>query len=315
MIQSSAMQRTIASDAYTDLSSLNSIRDLAKTDKNAALEEVAKQFESMLIRMMMKSMRDANAVFSEGNMLDSSATTMYQQMYDDQLAVTLGKGRGMGIADLMVKQLQQRFGTNKLDSDVAAGLTMGEAKEKPQATPAANTKMTMLAPVEQSDVNFDGSVGGFVKSVFEMAKSAAEKLNVDVKTLLAQAGLETGWGKKIIKNTEGSSFNLFNIKAGKDWQGESVSISTLEFKNDIPVKEKAEFRSYDSIQQSFDDYVDFVVGRGRYDKALKTDNGDDYIKELASAGYATDPAYADKIINIANSDSMHQALAAIGVKN
>lgn len=226
MIPSNAMQKTIASDAYTDLSSLNSITELARTDKNAALEEVAKQFESMLVRMMMKSMRDANAVFAKGNMLESSATTMYQGMYDDQLAVSLSEGKGMGIGDLMVKQLRQKFGSQKLDDGISAGLTMGVSSStvKENTTPAVNIH---AAPIEEkAKLSFDGSVSGFVNGVFEMAKSAAEKLNVDVKTLIAQAGLETGWGKKIIKSDTGSSFNLFNIKAGKDWQGDSVSVST-----------------------------------------------------------------------------------------
>ena len=312
MIESSALQRTIASDAYTDLASLNSIRTLAKTDEHAALEKVAKQFESMLVRMMMKSMRDANAVFMKGNMLSSPATNMYQQMYDDQLAVSLSKGPGMGLGELMVKQLQHRFGVEKTDSEVDK-----DSLERSQLSPISAREPETLTPtaaLDVSTVEFDGTVNGFVDKLFAYAQTAAEKINVDVKTLLAQAGLETGWGKKMLQKAEGeSSNNLFNIKAGKDWAGESVSVATLEFENDMPVKKQASFRAYQSLEQSFDDYIDFVVGRGRYQKALQAADDETYVRELAKAGYATDPEYANKIIRIANSDSMQQALAMVEV--
>jgi flagellar protein FlgJ len=301
---------------------------LAKTDKNAALGEVAKQFESMLVRMMMKSMREANAVFAEGNMLASPSSDMYQQMYDDQLAVSLTKGKGMGLGDVMVRQLQQRFGEEeKSATERPNTLMMGE--KTPLATEKASSierLVTLKASVVDSEpeevsviiqkqpIKFDGSVSDFVSKVYDMAQQAAEKLNVNAKTLLAQAGLETGWGKKVITSSSGeSSLNLFNIKAGKDWQGESVTVSTLEFENNLPIKQQADFRSYSSIQQSFDDYVDFVMGRGRYEKALAANGDEQYIKEIAAAGYATDPEYANKVWRIANSESMQQALASIEV--
>ena len=310
MIESHALQRNITSDAYTDLASLNSIRALAKTDKNAALEKVAKQFESMLVRMMMKSMRDANAVFMKGNMLSSPATNMYQQMYDDQLAVSLSEGPGMGLGELMVKQLQSRFGVEKgSDSD------SGNSLERTQLSPITVRAVEQESIEQASEPVFDGSVSGFVNQLYDYAHTAAEKMNVSVKTLLAQAGLETGWGKKMLQGSSGeSSNNLFNIKAGKDWQGDSVKVLTLEFENNLPVKKQASFRAYQSLQASFDDYIDFVTGRGRYDKALQAKDDEAYIRELADAGYATDPEYANKIIRIANSDALEQALAMVEVK-
>jgi flagellar protein FlgJ len=117
VISSSVNQSVSGSDAYTDLSSLNSIREIGRQDKNQALGEIAKQFESMMVRMMMKSMRSANQVFSEGNLFSSNEGEMYEQMFDDQMALTLSQGRGLGVADVMVRQLQQRFGVdNKTNS-------------------------------------------------------------------------------------------------------------------------------------------------------------------------------------------------------
>ncbi|WP_019530944.1 flagellar assembly peptidoglycan hydrolase FlgJ [Dasania marina] len=323
-MQSSVLQRSASSDAYTDLNSLNNIRSLGRTDKNAALEEVAKQFESMLVRMMMKSMRDANEVFAEGNMLSSASTAMYQQMYDDQLAVSLSKGGGMGIGDIMVKQLQQRFGTEQAAATATEPKLFTRPEKAISVAPvrlSQNTTVVEPAVVasakvsEKSVLDFDGSAVDFVSKLYAMAKTAAEKLAIEPKDLLAQAALETGWGKKITQDSQGtSSFNLFNIKASADWQGEAVSVSTLEFRNNIPVQQQANFRSYDNIQQSFDDYVNFIMGRGRYDKALEAEDGGQYIQELAKAGYATDPQYAEKIIRIANSDVMKNAIASVEVK-
>ncbi|MCR8921393.1 flagellar assembly peptidoglycan hydrolase FlgJ [Dasania sp. GY-MA-18] len=318
MMQSSALTRSVSSDAYTDLNSLNAIRSLGRSDKNAALEEVAKQFESMLVRMMMKSMRDANEVFAKGNMLSSPTTSMYQQMYDDQLAVSLTKGRGMGIGDLMVKQLQRRFGIEQQDNTSAKQqeLIRPEQSTPAQSTPAPLPSAAAVQATEavKETVSFDGTVSDFVNKLYAMAKTAADKLAIEPKALLAQAALETGWGKKMTQASNGeSSLNLFNIKASSDWQGDTVSVATLEFKNNLPVQEQANFRSYNNIQQSFDDYVDFIMGRGRYDKALQAKDGEQYIQELAKAGYATDPKYAEKIMRIANSSAMNNAIASVEV--
>lgn len=316
MISSSSNSIPATAGSYTDLASLNSIRQLGRADKNLALAEIAKQFESMMVQMMMKSMRSANDVFAEGNFLNSHEGDMYQDMFDDQLGLSLSQDGGLGIADVMVRQLQGRFGiseTEKVTKDLndyrehrntvinpTVGIKVAETKvERVEA--AANKKQS---PV----IEFDGSSNGFVSQLYSMAKSAAEKLGITPAVLIAQAALETGWGKKITSIGDKSSLNLFNIKADQRWQGASIAVPTIEFRDGLPVRERAAFRAYDSLEKSFDDYADFIQNNARYQKALNTNDAESYIHALKEAGYATDPNYAEKIISIMRSDEMKQSI-------
>ena len=253
MISSSTFSPTQNSDSYTDLSNLQSITKLGRTDKNQALGKVAQQFESMMVRMMMKSMRDANSVFAEGNFLSSDEGDTYQGMFDDQLALSLSQGRGMGVAETMVRQLQSRFGTSQntvaqpVEKTVSSYLNTRNTETGPVpgavAASYAAGKISSVAAAHQP-MKFDGSVAEFTENLFEMAKGAAEKLGVEPDILLAQAALETGWGKKISASGDRSSLNLFNIKADKRWSGDSIKVATMEVRDGLAVKEVAAFRAY-----------------------------------------------------------------------
>jgi flagellar protein FlgJ len=317
VISSSTFSPTQNSDSYTDLSNLQSITKLGRTDKNQALGKVAQQFESMMVRMMMKSMRDANSVFAEGNFLSSDEGDTYQGMFDDQLALSLSQGRGMGVAETMIRQLQSRFGTSQntvaqpVEKTVSSYLNTRNTETGPVpgavAASYAAGKISSVAAVHQP-MKFDGSVAEFTENLFEMAKGAAEKLGVEPDILLAQAALETGWGKKISASGDRSSLNLFNIKADKRWSGDSIKVATMEVRDGVAVKEVAAFRAYRSAEHSFNDYVDFIANSPRYEGALQSDNSDAYIRNLSAAGYATDPDYADKVLRIANSENFRTAI-------
>ena len=146
-----------------------------------------------------------------------------------------------------------------------------------------------------------------------MAEAAAEKIGVDPRYLVAQAALETGWGKSIIRTRDGeSSHNLFGIKSHNSWEGDSARVLTTEYRGGKAVKEAASFRAYDSYAHSFDDYVSFLQGNGRYEKALaSTDKPEQFARELQKAGYATDPQYARKIAQIARQMQTYQTVAAV----
>ena len=96
--------------SFTDFTDLQRIRKQGNTDQDAALEEVAKQFESILMQTMLKTMREANAVFEEGGMFNSSEMKFHRDMYDNQLALNLSSGKGIGIADALIRQLKQQYG-------------------------------------------------------------------------------------------------------------------------------------------------------------------------------------------------------------
>ena len=174
---------------------------------------------------------------------------------------------------------------------------------------AGPENLVSAAPIEMKGIDFS-SPAAFVSSLLPYAKQYAQKLKVDPKLLLAQAALETGWGKHVMRTVDGiSSNNLFGIKADRSWQGDSTSVNTLEFENGQLQQIKAAFRSYDTHEESFKDYVEFLNNSSRYQKALDT-TGDPkhYLNELQSAGYATDPNYADKIYQIYRSDTLNKAV-------
>lgn len=144
------------------------------------------------------------------------------------------------------------------------------------------------------------SAESFISQLLPTAKKVAQQLGVDPKILLAQAALETGWGKYIMHDHTGNpSYNLFGIKGGNDWQGESIKADTLEVEQGTFVKRQDKFRMYESFEQSFQDYVNFVKSSPRYQQAVEAvESAKDYIENLQKSGYATDPNYAEKIINI-----------------
>lgn len=325
MITSNTSRANVGADSYTDLSSVNAIRTLGRADKNQALEKIAEQFESMMVRMMMKSMRSANEAFSEGNMLSSKAGDMYQDMYDDQLALSLSQGRGLGVAEVMVRQLRDRYGSSEqktVDTDVSAylerpvevrpevraGNVQASVGSDDDAISAATDSLSQL----QNTISFDGSASDFIRQLYPLAQEAAQKIGVAPELLIAQSALETGWGKKISTHSNGSSsYNLFNIKADGRWEGDKLVVNTVEFSGGVPVKENATFRSYDGPQQSFDDYVSFLTQSPRYDRAAASQTDESFIRELGRAGYATDPAYADKILRIFNGEPLRSAVESL----
>jgi flagellar protein FlgJ len=158
-----------------------------------------------------------------------------------------------------------------------------------------------------------GDPVNFVRALAPHAAEAAKKLGVSVRALLAQAALETGWGKHLPRGGDGSSsFNLFGIKAGSSWDGDKVSVPTLEYENGVAVRKRDAFRAYDSPAASFDDYAQLIANSPRYEQALgQGENIAAFARGLVHGGYATDPAYVAKITAIANSAQMREALASL----
>lgn len=159
-----------------------------------------------------------------------------------------------------------------------------------------------------------GNSDEFVATMLPMAEQAAKRIGIDPRYLVAQAALETGWGKSVMRNTDGSSsHNLFGIKATGSWQGGEARAITSEFRDGQFVKETAAFRSYDSYQDSFHDLVSLLQNNSRYQDAVKSaDNPEQFVRELQKAGYATDPNYASKISQIARQMKSYESYAMLG---
>ncbi|WP_434356347.1 flagellar assembly peptidoglycan hydrolase FlgJ [Parasalinivibrio latis] len=299
-----------------DLASLDTLRQQAQKggdDEKAALHAAAKQFEALFTQMLFKSMRNANKVF-ESDLVDNRTSKFYEQMADEQLASNLSKEGSLGLADLIVQQLsgdkekhpQAVMRTAAVDSALRLPVKEAHASEAAENALAEVQRLRRLMraplentvhPVKQSE-SFE-SPEAFVASMSPYAKKAARALGADPAIILAQAALETGWGNKVINNAGRFSHNLFNIKADSRWAGPKMATRTLEVYDGIPVQETAAFRSYDSYQDSFDDYVAFLHNNPRYGNALKS-AGDpsEFIHGLHQAGYATDPNYPDKVMRV-----------------
>jgi flagellar protein FlgJ len=271
---------------FADPKSLTSLKSDARAQDPAALKEVAKQFESLFTQMLLKSMREANRSLSNGDTLfGSDQADFYQDMFDQQIAVHLSQGEGLGLADMLVRQL-------------AGGAASGEQRAvSPKAERVGSNGATEAAgpaPVATSKADF-------IRRMLPHAQEAARELGVDPQALLAQAALETGWGKSVPCNAAGDcSYNLFGIKAGSSWPGATVNVPTLEFEDGVAVRKVDRFRAYESPADSFKDYARLIRNNPRYEAALNA--GADvagFASALQQGGYATDPNYANKITAVA----------------
>ena len=223
---------------------------------------------------------------------------------------------GMTLEETQAMQMRRLLAqTYDNSASVAAAAVLSRAVQdtgaEAEAKSAIETKVAeAVSAFTQSDAaqklpdRFE-SPKEFVEQLLPLAESMAPELGVDPRVLIAQAALETGWGKHITRapDSQTSSYNLFNIKAGSLWQGETVGVSTLEYVDGIPQRERAQFRAYAGYEESFADYVEFLKTSSRYQQALEqADNPIRYLQELQAAGYATDPEYADKISRIMSAD-------------
>jgi flagellar protein FlgJ len=323
-------QQLDAAFNYNDLNGLNALKQGARKDDPEALKAVAQQFESMFLGLIMKSMRDATDVLAS-DLESSYQTKFYRDMSDQQTSLSMSQNGGFGLADVLYEQISKA--KNPVVEDLynvdvqtlensnrpildrmptiaprAAASELRIATQPSLALSPVSEPQTLAEPTLNGKSALFDSPEAFIANLMPHAEKAAEKIGLDPHILVAQAALETGWGRHVIADSDGqSSHNLFGIKADQRWQGDTASTTTHEFIDGRQITIKAPFRAYPSIEDSFDDYVQFVQDSPRYQAALAADTGDDYLQALQDAGYATDPQYAEKISRIANSAWFSQA--------
>jgi flagellar protein FlgJ len=310
---SQVRSQTSNKQSYTDLNSLQQIKVTGKEDKDLALRQVAQQFESMFVDMMLKSMRSANEVFGQDNPLNTSEMKHHQEMYDKQLSLSLSEGSRMGLAEAFYRQMKQSYSPDvgkeylKTSPNDSANNNF-EANSRPIINSSEVLYPTSRRPQRIEDASVLKAVESpqdYIDAITPYAQKAAKALGVDYRVLVAQSALETGWGEHVIHDKQGNqSFNLFNIKADSRWQGKSVAVPTIEYVDGVAQREKAHFRRYASIDESFSDYQQFL-SQSRYQKALAaSDDANRFVQELQNAGYATDPKYAEKIQSILKNERL-----------
>lgn len=299
-----------------DIKGLDTLRRAAQSGDSKALEEAAKQFEAIFVQMMLKSMRKAQDVMvDKDSPFNSEQVKFYRGMHDQQLASDLASNGSIGLADIIVRQLG-KLGDGYMPAESLRndGDLSTINRQAIKSTQTAQDKVLGNSPIKTfqsfKTAAFDNTQS-FLEQLYPAAQKAAEALGLDPKALLAQAAIETGWGKFMIHNTQGqNSHNLFGIKAGRDWQGNRAMVDTIEFDKGMPASKKAPFRVYDSFADSMQDYVSFVQQNPRYGEAVKqSQSPKEYFTELQKAGYATDPDYANKIIAVLEGEQFKQFTA------
>ena len=323
-----------------DPNSLSGLRRVSKDGSPAATREAARQFEALLLQQVLKSMRDATP---KGGMFDSDESRMYQSLLDQQLAMQLAtRSGGIGLARVIERQLGGNRdaavtppeGGVPLDASIRRGFdaaggagaaSLGAALQSsaaagPLANPSAGrpAKSAAAAPaagaandVAASFPNLPAGAGprAFVEKVWPQAVEASRATGIPARFLVAQAALETGWGKSEIRHADGRpSFNLFNIKAGRAWSGSSVDALTTEYVNGVAQKQTERFRAYGSYAEAFADYANLLRSSPRYAAVVGQRDAAAFARGLQQAGYATDPMYAAKLERIITGAAMRQGL-------
>ena len=261
-----------------DARSLDALKLQAGSNAPGAIKEAAKQFESMFMRELIKSMRDATM---KSGLTDSPGGDLGADLLDQQLATKM-TGMPGGLSDLIAKQLSANMG---LPADAAA-VTGSSAVSAGQRS----ASLAAYAPKAKGPEQF-------VQRHGHVAERVAQQSGIPASYMLGQAGHETAWGKSEIRMANGApSFNLFGMKAGKGWTGKVAEVSTTEYVNGVPQKSVARFRAYDSYEESFKDYARMINTSPRYAQAREqTGSAYAFASGLQKAGYATDPEYANKL--------------------
>ncbi|MBW8371451.1 MAG: flagellar assembly peptidoglycan hydrolase FlgJ [Thiobacillus sp.] len=305
-----------------DVQGVNQLRLDARQSSPEALKQAAQQFEAVFMNMLMKSMREATP---QDGMFDSEQTRMYTSMLDQQLTQRMAS-RGIGLADVMVRQLSTAMNVPPVVEGDAQGLPLNAPQEgvdplraeaplrgmelpvpqggsdplraKARVESYAPAQATPAVPVRSGEA--PAHVGSFVQRLLPHAQAASAATGIPARFMLGQAALETGWGKAEIRGADGqNSHNLFGIKAGAGWKGKTVDIVTTEYVSGKPQKQVETFRAYDSFADSFRDYANLLRSNARYQNVIA--QGQDaagFARGLQQAGYATDPAYAQKLMGV-----------------
>jgi flagellar protein FlgJ len=301
-----------------DANGLNGLREAARQNSPEAIKGAAKQFEALFLNMVMKSMRDATP---QNGPFDNEQTKMFTSMLDQQLSQSLAQ-RGVGLADVLTRQLSASLPKKLPDAQDLEGTSMPGEEGLPMGIPlvkemsdadrakfiqsfasqqqAESTDQDGRNGKQRRNSNKPAHVEAFQNRLQADAEIASKMTGIPAKFMLAQAALETGWGKKEIVTRDGrSAHNLFGIKATGNWTGKVVEATTIEYINGKPQKRVEKFRAYDSYADAFKDYANLLRSNPRYEKVLASaQDAHGFAYGLQRAGYATDPHYAEKLSRI-----------------
>lgn len=313
--------------AAFDVRAAEDLKRQFQANPQEGLKAAAQQFETLFLQQVLKSMRDT---VPQDDMLSSDQSRFYTGLLDQQLAQNMAtSGKGIGFAKLIEQQLGahlQKPGATPDDLANAVGQATSQAATAalpltasdgrhlaaPAATPARPAPVMPATAAETAPAvgnELPASPGDFVNRVWPHAVDASRSTGIPPQFLVAQAALESGWGRSEVRRPDGTgSYNLFGIKAGRSWAGETVDAATTEYVNGQPVSATERFRAYGSYAESFRDYANLLRGNARFSQVIGSQDGAEFARRLQQAGYATDPQYAEKLTKIINGPTLRQAL-------
>lgn len=295
------------------------LRAKLKADPKAGLKEAAQQFESMVLQMMLKSMRDT---VGQDGLMDSDQTRFYTSILDQQMAQNLSSKGALGFARLIEQQLGRNLPaavgeageTATALEALQASLVQRQAAISAAATAGTGAARVYSAPPVQGDAAETAAPDSrrtrdFANRLWPYASEAAATLGVQPQFVLAHAALESGWGRSEIRLADGRpSYNLFGVKAGRSWNGPSVEVQTTEYVGGEAQTVRERFRVYGSYGEAFRDYASLLRNNSRFSGVVGQQDGTQFARSLQQGGYATDPAYADKLGRIIHGPTLRQAL-------
>jgi peptidoglycan hydrolase FlgJ len=290
-------------DSIFDTRRLADIKRMSTERTPEAVKAVAQQFEALFVQMIMKQMRESTTF--GGASFDGETAQFYRGMADQQLALQLSKGGGIGLARSLERQLGATMGVStEAMRDIPAPPAPPVMPGAQTAKPAADTASGQRLPQESS------GAAGFVDRIWAHAQNAAKALGVPAQFVVGHAALETGWGNGEIARADGTpSYNLFNIKAGANWKGATVEASTIEYLGGVPTRRTERFRAYASYEEAFRDYASLLTANPRYAQVAGQPDAAGFAKAISRGGYATDPMYADKLTRIIGGNTLRTALS------
>ena len=298
----------LLSSAAWDTQSLNELKSKAGKDPAGNIRPVARQVEGMFVQMMLKSMREA---LPKDGIFSSDSTRLYTSMYDQQIAQQMTAGKGLGLADVIVKQMAAAQGVPPEEAPQQVPMKFDLERVTSYQNQALTQMVRKAVPKvpESNDEPLTGDSKDFLAQLSLPARLASQQSGVPPHLILAQAALESGWGQRQIRRENGEpSFNIFGVKASGSWKGPTTEITTTEYENGEAKKIKAKFRVYSSYLEALSDYVGLLSRNPRYAAVTQAATAEQGAQALQNAGYATDPQYARKLT------SMIQQLKAMGEK-
>jgi flagellar protein FlgJ len=290
-----------------DVAGAQSLKLAVKPGDREAMRVAAQKFEAMMVGMMLKNMRATHFSEEDDPMTSGEGVELYRDLLDQQWAEQISKGRGLGFADMIVKAYPNLPESGRTTTPADTPAAAPAAATPTTTTPAAPTSLPPqpAAAAAMSGPNAPASrTGGapgerkqtFLEQMRPHAEVAAATTGVPADFILAHAALESGWGAREIRGTDGTpSHNLFGVKPGSSWEGGRVETLTTEYRQGLPLKMNQQFRAYSGYAEAFTDYANLV--KTRYGAAAGTD-ASGFARALASGGYATDPAYAAKLESV-----------------